>query len=196
MRKFILLIYIIVLFFSPVKAEEPFKLSIKKDLTLDSIRHEAFKNIKSIIDVNKYPSIDPNLIENKEAISNQVTLNESRFITVFDYGDYGVQILEKELLNKGFIYNGSGKLVAIELINYPFKVNSVDELINKSEQMYPFYSYRYSYPQGNLTRIYVRINPEKSYTLNPDGTLDGYCFNNVCYNSKGKVRSNKKSILY
>lgn len=66
----ILFLLVICLFVQLASSAEMLKDEIEKVWTVDSAREEAFKDLKPVWDLSWTPPIDPNLIENKQAINN------------------------------------------------------------------------------------------------------------------------------
>lgn len=195
MKKFLVLIFIIFFSSSFCFAKEPYKLSVKKDYTIDSLRQEAFRNIKKTIDVSMYEPIDPNLLENKEAMKKQKSIIKNRIISLNTSGNYAIKVLEDFLLDKSFAYNSSGKLLSVAIEFYSGNA-SIDNFINPKKLNYPIKSYEYTYPDGKLDSVIIEINSNKGYIFNPDGTLFAYWVGTTYYNSQDKPIGTSKTLLY
>lgn len=177
-------------------AKEPFKLSVKEDYSIDSLRQEAFKNLKESIDVSMYEPIDPNLIENKEAIKQQKVQINNRTITYDGSGSYSIRFISPNLFDKTFCYNSSCKLEFVAIDVYSIKTKLYETFLKNNNQIYPYKSFIYNYPSGTLASVLINITPEKQYYFYPNGSLTGYCIKNNCYNSNNELLGTLKTFKY
>ena len=195
MKRVIILFLILFLVSLPTIAKEPFKLSVNETYTIDSLRKDAFKDIKKTIDVSMYEPIDPDLIENKNAIRQQKSVVKNRLITFGSVKNYNIKLLEDFLLDKTFTYSSSGKLLAV-IVDFYSKRVGINDLISQSNSNYPITSYEYNYPKGTLDSVIIQITPNKEYIFNSDGTLFAYRIGDTCYDANDKVIGTAKTFLY
>lgn len=196
MKKFLTLIFIMFFSSSFSFAEEPFKLSVKEDYTIDSLRTEAFKNIEKSIDFSIYEPIDPNLIENKEAIRQQKLQINNRSITYDGSGSYSIRFINPNLFDKTFCYNSFGKLEFVAIDVYSIKTKLYETFLKNNNKIYPYKSFIYNYPSGTLASVLINITQEKQYYFYPNGSLIGYCIKNSYYNSNNELLGTAKTFLY
>ena len=133
-----------------------FKASIQKEWTVDIARQEAFTNAIYKIDMSKYPTIDLNLIENRQAINSKRFNLPDREITVFSDGGYSISYIGT---TTSIFYDNSGKIYDID----------EQDSINGYEK-YPHKTYKYSV-YGNLERISLHVSLNNSYMFNVSGGL-------------------------
>jgi len=174
MKKLLLVFSLFFIFINPVNCQQVLKAGIEKEWTVDSAREEAFKNVVYQINIRDYSSIDPDLIENKEAIIKGLKNIKGKAITVFSNGGYGIK--DGTI---GYYYDDSGNLNGIELYD--------------SENVYPGKSYKYSYPSGLLLHVAIKVKPRNSYDFKPDGTLLTYWIGDNCYYPDGSKAITRKT---
>jgi len=193
MWKYILYLLIIFCVYSSAFSQTVLKGFIEKKWTIDTARQEAFLNLETTKDLKMYDLIDPNLIENKQAINKNQYRISNRDLTIFDDGYYAVRILEDDLFDKGFLYNSSGKLINVYFEFYPTEIKTYNNLRKfNSKLLYPHKIYCYSYPDGYLIFVSIIINKYNSYEFLPDGTLNAHWVGNKGYDVNGKVFMTRK----
>lgn len=169
--------------------ENVLKMSVNKEVMIESLRQEALKDIELIKNLDQYPSRDPDYVENKIARIQHKNLIKNRSITYFRYGGYAIRILNNTIFNVNFAYTKQGKLEAIIFDSYPIKVMSLNEYFKYSENntLSPTKQYQYSYPDGNLESISIVINNSDIYAFNPKGELKRYWKDKKCYDPDGNL---------
>lgn len=193
MKKVLLLLLILFIFPRFVEAQTLLKGFVEKRWTVDSARQEAFLNLEKVKDLSMFDSIDPNFIENRQAINKKLSKIENREIVIFSNGSYGIRVLSDDLFDKSFTYNSSGKLQKIHYDSYSEKITKFSDLKKSNPQsFYPFKVIGYLYPSGDILSISIIVGKDNSYTFNEDGSLNVHWVGNKGYDADGKVRMTRK----
>lgn len=180
MKKAILLILLLSLGCS--WADEPLRATVEKTWTIDTAREEAFREAKPWVDVSMYPSIDPNLIENRIAVQRGGGSINGRTISVFPGGDYSVIEQDSVLM---LYYDASGALFAVEFYDstsYP----------SKSYQYSASWDY-YHIKKGGLVITAVHLRSNDDFVFYPDGSLQSHWKGDRCYKPDGSSCGTRKS---
>lgn len=184
----ILILLAICVFVQLSSTAETLKGSIEKVWTVDSARKEAFKTLKPWIDLSWAPPVDPNLIENKQAINNHENEIGDRRITLFSDGGYGVVTLDDDNYDKAYYYNPAGELFAIDFLIFPSAIHDLESYYAKQElqQIYPIRNYKHAYPSGKIVYIALTVNAKEIYGFKPSGELAYHWINSNCYDINGR----------
>lgn len=187
-RSIIIVLLIFYLFVSSQVKAEILQGGVEKVWTIDSAREEAFKNLKSWLNLSWASPIDPNLIENKQALNNRQGRIKNRIITQFDDGSYGVWVLDEDNYDKVYYYFASGKLVSIDFSIFPTYINNLQDYFkyNDTNQIYPIKIYKHSYPDGKIINITMTVKDGNSYMFKPSGVLEFHWVGADCYDDNGK----------
>ena len=128
----------------------------------ESARKEAFKDLKLTVDIEKYPSFDPDFIENQKALKENKQKVGDRYVTMEpSIGGYMVSKID----DKGYplitmAYSNAGELLTVRL----FSSNS-----------YPKNAYVYvvkgdnKYKPGQLLFVSFHVSNHEMYNFNPEG---------------------------
>lgn len=188
MKKYrILFLLVLCLFLQLSSTAETLKGGIEKVWNIDSAREEAFKDLKPMLDLSWVPPIDPNLIENKQAMNNQQGKVKNRVITEFSNGYYGVQVFDDDNYDKAYYYSPSGGLAIIDFTIYPIYVRNVQDFINADAEgkTFPYKVYKHSFPDGKIKNVALIIGDNETYIFKPSGELEGHWVGNTCYDFNG-----------
>lgn len=172
----------------PLRAET-LKCEIEKVWTVDSARKEAFKDLKPVLDLSWAPPIDPNLIENKQALNNRKKKVGNRVITQFGDGSYGIQILDEDNYDKEYYYSSSGELNAIDFRIFPTTIYSLQDFLasEQTDSIYPVKIYKHDYPSGKIIIIALKVKKGEDYIFKPAGELQYHWVGNNCYDLNGNI---------
>lgn len=190
MKKFkVLFLLVICLFVQLASSAEMLKGEIEKVWTVDSAREEAFKDLKPEIDLSWAPPIDPNLIENKQAINNQQKKVDNRIITPFSDGGYGVWILDDDNYDKVYYYSQSGELITIDFCIFSSKIHDLEsyESAQQNGETFPFKTYKHAYPGGKIVNVAITVKNKDNFMFKPSGALQFHWLGNTCYDAHGKI---------
>lgn len=173
MRKFVILIILILGFIStPVLSKElAGNIDVSKEIT--SLKDKVFLNILRVLDTNNLPSSDPNFEENQKAIMTEESKIKNRSITIFSKGYYGV-IFDN---GSGYYCNGNGRI-----INYLYEDNG----------NYPK-NLRIYNTKGVLAQVSLLTSKDSSYNYNSKGELMGFCVDKECFDRFGNINSTRIS---
>lgn len=173
---------------------ETLKCEIEKVWAIDSAREEAFKDLKPVLDLSWALPIDPNLIENKQAMNKHQDNVENRVITTFSNGGYGVTIFDDDNYNKTYYYWSTGELIAVEFRRYPIYAKDVQDFLDLYHQgkMLPWKEYKHSYPDGKIMNITLTAKKE-SFIFEHSGALQFHWVGDTCYDAQGKVILTRKN---
>lgn len=190
MKKFkILFLITLCLFIKLSSIAETLQCSIEKVWTVDSARDEAFKDLKPTLDLSWAPAIDPNFIENKQAINNHKESVKDRVITLFDDGSYGIWVLDEDNYDKVYYYFSSGELVAIDFSIFPTYIKDLQSYFTLQDnmQIFPIKIYKHAYPGGKIINVTLTVKDCDSYMFEPSGALQYHWIGNNCYDNNGKI---------
>ena len=194
-KKFIITFLSIIYLLSCNTTEaETLQGGVEKVWTVDSAREEAFKDAKEYVDLSWASPIDPNLIENKQAINNNQEKIKNRLITTFYNGCYCVKILDENNYNKAYYYYPSGELAAIDFEKYNTSTNFQDVEQGK-DLSFPIKTYKHSYPSGQIMSLGITVKENDSYVFKPSGELDVHWVGNCCYDLNGNVVAIRDLLL-
>jgi hypothetical protein len=192
LKKVIIFLLTFYLFFSGSVKAETLKGGIEKVWTVDSAREEAFKNLKPCLDLSWAPPIDPNLIENKQAMNNHQKKINNRYIIIFNDGFYGIKIEDENNYDKAYYYFPSGELGAIDFVKY--NVECDFENYKSKTSRFPAKVYKHVYPGGRLISVGILINTNETYMFKPSGELYAHWIGDNCYDTKGNIISKEIEI--
>lgn len=172
----------------PLRAET-LKCEIEKVWTVDSARKEAFKDLKPVLDLSWAPPIDPNLIENKQAINNHQKKVDNREIILFSDGAYCVTVFDDDNYDKVYYYSSAGELIAIDFNIYPMRAKDLQDFLELwgEGKMFPFKVYKHFFPTGEILNITLTTKNNESFMFEPSGKLQYHWRADKCYNEKGNV---------
>ena len=86
--------------------------------TTERAKEEAFRNVRTKIDVSTYPAKDPDFEENQQALKENKNRVSDRFVTAEPPIGYVVSKLNKEGHAKiTFFYKQDGQLIALRLFS-------------------------------------------------------------------------------
>jgi hypothetical protein len=153
----------------PAHAEKTLQASVSKTWTVEMARDEAFRQAKPIIDVSQYSSLDPNFLENQQAVKKGGGQSHGRTVTVFHQGNsiyYGVD---------GRFYLENGALIAVQFTvgeGYPKKVykHAASNIFETS-----------GIQSGQLMTVGITIRPEESFLFDAKGRLLAHWKDKNCY---------------
>jgi len=182
-------------------AKEPYKALVTKTWTVDTARIEALKNAPPSIDVSGYSSIDPNLTEHRQAISEGKKIYGMWMLTTFNDGTYSVGTLDNPN-DAGLHYSASGQLLDLqfEILEQDKKQRIIDALKTGVKDfgylLYPLKTYTYLYPSGDLETVGIEVGPNNSYVFSPSGELLTHWLNDKCYYLDGTSCGSRETTTF
>jgi len=191
LNKYKILLLIICLFVQLSSTAETLQCGVEKTWNVDSAREETFKNMQPWIDLSWAPSIDPNLIENKQAINNHQDYIKNRSVTQYSDGAYSVWILDNDNYDKSYYYIASGELVAIDFSIFPENIKNLQDFLvsYQKDSIYPIKVYKHAYPSGKIISIDLTVltaKGDEEYMFKPSGELDFHWIGNNGYDVNGR----------
>lgn len=168
--------------------QREFTTGVSKSMSIDEARREAFREAKFWVDVSGFPTIDPNLLVNRQQIQKGAGIAGQNYITVFpEMKAYSVHKSEDE--NKAFytsaLYTLNGHLLVIE-----FTVN--DGSLSKGYRHIA--SPIFGDPIGTLLGISLQNNRD-GFTFLPDGSLSSHWIGDKCYKPDGSSCGTRRSFI-
>jgi len=136
--------------------------------TVEKARQEALRYIPEPFDTRIVESADPHYAQNMQAKNAHQQQVADRTLTFFTSGGYGVSEAGSTL---AYYYDKAGHLQFLE--------------VGHGESKYPYKSYKFSYPSGQLLSISLYITPLESYVYSPSGSLAGHWIGPYCYDAQG-----------
>lgn len=185
----ILFLFVLCLVLQLSSTAETLKGEIEKVWTVDSARQEAFKNLKPWIDLSWAPAIDPNLIENKQAINNHKREIKDRIVSQYSNGNYSIWILDDDNYDKVYYYFPSGELFAIDFTIFPENIKNLQDFLEaqQNNKMFPIKNYKHAYPGGKIVNITLTVGNKNAYMFEPSGELDDHWIGDACYDLNGNI---------
>ena len=168
--------------------QREFTTGVSKSMSIDEARREAFREAQPWVDVSGFPTVDPNLLANRQQIQKGGGKVGDRVITVFKDGGYAVHLLEEERLYSfaSQYYASNGVLMAIE-----FDVGN----------SYPSKSYKHAavnlYPlkKGDLIGVGLHVSGQESYMFKPNGILTTHWLGDKCYQADGSSCGTRRAFI-
>ncbi len=144
-------------------AQDTFQVKVTKTWTVEDASQAAFDNTPYTINTDGYAGTDPNYELHREALQ-QGGYADGTGEVVESRGDgrYAVRGGDSD---EAMIYNGQGRLVELEVT---------------PQRTFPLKTYRYSYPDGNLSGITLQTSAEERFEFESSGDLVRKCLNGAC----------------
>ena len=144
--------------------------------TVEQAREAAFKDIEWEIPkqlLRKHRK-DPNYTMNMYAKKYSQKVLRDRAITFFSSGSYAYYYFDNP--EYGFFYGEKGNLT----------------MIGKGySEEYPYKTYKYNL-KGKLFSVTFHVSGDECYIFLPNGKLMGHWIGEVCYDTDGNIRLNRK----
>lgn len=171
MKSFFIVLIVLLTIVVPLSTEAQQTVlqgSVTKTWSVDDARKEVFQEAKPKVDVSAYPAIDPNLIENRQAIQAGLKKVGDRILTIFGNGWYAIKPEGGTIVS---YYKPNGRLAHLDF---------------ESDTGYPLKSYQHAYPSGKLMRVGLDVTKDESFLFKPSGELIAHWIGNNGYDAKGQ----------